>query len=44
MHREMGRKTIRIAFVLNEDDTRKAISVLGAGLVAYNAANGMRRV
>lgn len=37
MHREMGRRAIRIAFVLNEDDTRKAISVLGAGLVAYNA-------
>jgi aspartate aminotransferase len=37
MHREMGRRTIRIAFVLNEADTRKAISVLGAGLAAYNA-------
>jgi aspartate aminotransferase len=38
MHREMGRRTIRIAFVLNELDTRKAISVLGAGLSAYKAA------
>lgn len=35
MHREMGRRAIRIAFVLNEADTRQAISVLGAGLVAY---------
>jgi aspartate aminotransferase len=35
MHREMGRRTIRIAFVLNEADTRQAISVLGAGLAAY---------
>jgi aspartate aminotransferase len=40
MHREMGRRTIRIAFVLNEVDTRKAISVLGAGLDAYKAACG----
>lgn len=35
MHREMGRRTIRIAFVLNEDDTRKAISLLESGLAAY---------
>jgi len=40
MHREMGRRTIRIAFVLNEADMRRAISVLGAGLIAYNAARG----
>jgi aspartate aminotransferase len=40
MHREMGRKAIRIAFVLNEADMRKAISVLGAGLTAYKAAHG----
>ncbi|MFN4894864.1 MAG: pyridoxal phosphate-dependent aminotransferase [Pseudomonadota bacterium] len=37
MHREMGRRTIRIAFVLNELDTQKAISVLAAGLLAYSA-------
>jgi aspartate aminotransferase len=35
MHREMGRRTIRIAFVLNEEDTRKAIALLGKGLQAY---------
>jgi aspartate aminotransferase len=35
MHREMGRRTIRIAFVLNEKDTRRAIAVLKAGLEAY---------
>lgn len=40
MHREMGRRTIRIAFVLNAADMRRAISVLGAGLIAYNAARG----
>jgi aspartate aminotransferase len=43
MHREMGRRTIRIAFVLNEVDTKEAISVLGAGLVAYNAAFSSQR-
>jgi aspartate aminotransferase len=35
MHREMGRKAIRIAFVLNAAETRKAIEVLGAGLEVY---------
>lgn len=42
MHREMGRRTIRIAFVLNEEDTRKAISVLGAGLAAYKTRREKR--
>ena len=35
MNREIGRQEIRIAFVLNESDTRKAIEVIGAGLKAY---------
>jgi len=37
MNREMGRQEIRIAFVLNEGDTKKAIEVIGAGLKAYGA-------
>lgn len=36
MHREMGRRAIRIAFVLNGTDTTKAIEVLGLGLSAYS--------
>jgi aspartate aminotransferase len=40
MLREMGRKSIRIAFVLNAQDTRKAIAVLDAGLSAYKAKKG----
>ena len=42
MHRESGRSTIRIAFVLKEADTREAIRVLGEGLKEYarrSAAN-----
>ena len=35
MHRESGRSTIRIAFVLKEADTREAIRVLGEGLKEY---------
>jgi aspartate aminotransferase len=35
MNREMGRRAIRIAFVLNVAETRKAIEVLGAGLEVY---------
>jgi aspartate aminotransferase len=35
MHRELGRREIRIAFVLNESDTEKAIEVIGEGLKAY---------
>jgi aspartate aminotransferase len=35
MRREDGRSTIRIAFVLKESDTRKAIKVLGEGLKEY---------
>jgi aspartate aminotransferase len=37
MNREMGRQEIRIAFVLNEGATKKAIEVIGAGLKAYGA-------
>lgn len=37
MHREAGQSTIRIAFVLKELDTRKAIRVLAEGLTAYTA-------
>lgn len=36
MRREAGRSTIRIAFVLEESDTRQAIRVLGEGLKAYS--------
>lgn len=36
MHREAGRSTIRIAFVLEESDTRQAIRVLEEGLKAYS--------
>jgi aspartate aminotransferase len=35
MHREAGKSTIRIAFVLNQADTTAAICVLGEGLKAY---------
>lgn len=35
MLRASGRRVIRIAFVLNEDDMRKAIAVLAAGLESY---------
>jgi len=35
MHREMGRRAIRIAFVLHQDDMKKAIEIIGAGLAAY---------
>jgi aspartate aminotransferase len=35
MLREAGRSTIRIAFVLNREDTDVAIAVLGEGLRAY---------
>ena len=35
MHREAGQSTIRIAFVLKELDTQKAIRVLAEGLKAY---------
>jgi len=35
MHSEAGRSTIRIAFVLKEADTRRAIKVLGEGLKEY---------
>jgi aspartate aminotransferase len=35
MHRESGRSTIRIAFVLQESDTRTAIRVLAEGLQEY---------
>jgi aspartate aminotransferase len=37
MNREMGRQEIRIAFVLNESDIKKAIEVIGAGIEAYGA-------
>lgn len=42
MHREMGRRAIRIAFVLNAEETVKAIQVLGAGLQAYKAKTAIR--
>lgn len=35
MHREMGRRTMRIAFVLEEKDMKRALSVLKLGLEAY---------
>ena len=35
MHREAGRSTIRIAFVLQPDDTERALRVLGKGIEAY---------
>jgi aspartate aminotransferase len=35
MHREAGRSTIRIAFVLKPDDTERALRVLGKGIEAY---------
>lgn len=38
MYREAGLSTIRIAFVLKESDTRRAIQVLGEGLKAYQDA------
>lgn len=40
MHREMGRRSVRIAFVLNAEETAKAIEVLGAGLVDYKRKKG----
>lgn len=40
MNRELGRRMIRIAFVLDAAETRKAIAVLGAGLAAYKQARG----
>lgn len=40
MHREMGRRAIRIAFVLNAAETEKAIYVLGRGLEAYRNRKG----
>jgi aspartate aminotransferase len=40
MHREMGRKAIRIAFVLNAAETERAIHVLGLGLEAYKKRKG----
>jgi len=42
MHRELGRKAIRIAFVLHVEETRKAIAVLGAGLIEYKQKKGER--
>jgi aspartate aminotransferase len=36
MHANGGRDMIRIAFVLNNEDTRKAIEVLGVGIDAFN--------
>jgi aspartate aminotransferase len=35
MRRESGRRAIRVAFVLNQTDTRRAIEVLGYGLIEY---------
>jgi aspartate aminotransferase len=40
MLRASGRRVIRIAFVLNEDDMRKAIAVLAAGLERYQKEEG----
>lgn len=39
MLREAGRSTIRIAFVLNREDTEVAIALLGEGLWQYQARN-----
>ncbi len=36
-----GKSTIRIAFVLNRDDTEKAIAVLGEGIKAYQHRKGL---
>jgi len=40
MHREAGRSTIRIAFVLCPDDTERALRVLGKGIEAYRHRAG----
>lgn len=37
MRPNVGKSTIRIAFVLNRDDTKEAIRVLGEGIKAYQA-------
>jgi aspartate aminotransferase len=37
MHRESGKNAIRIAFVLEQSDTERAIAVLAEGVKAYNA-------
>lgn len=39
MHANGGKDMIRIAFVLNNEDTRKAIEVLGEGIHAFNRRN-----
>jgi len=36
MRHELGKSTIRIAFVLNQQDTREAIRILGEGLAEYS--------
>ena len=41
MHREAGKSTIRIAFVLNRADTIEAIRVLEAGLTAYRRRSAL---
>jgi aspartate aminotransferase len=39
MHREVGRRAIRVAFVLRAEEMRRAIAVLGEGLAAYSQRN-----
>lgn len=39
MRPNVGKSTIRIAFVLNRDDTEEAIRVLGEGIKAYQERN-----
>jgi aspartate aminotransferase len=39
MRREAGRRAIRVAFVLNQADTQRAIEVLGYGLIEYAKRN-----
>jgi len=39
MRHELGRNTIRIAFVLNQQDTTDAIRILGEGLAEYAKRN-----
>ena len=40
MHREIGRRSVRIAFVLNARETTEAIEVLGAGVLEYKRKKG----
>ena len=44
MHQAMGKRTMRIAFVLKENDMKQALTVLKHGLEAYHRRNPTLKV